>query len=412
MAFHKRISFWIFAVAAVIALFFVARKYLERIEVKGYEIRKQDLTLTVTATSTGTVKADKEVKISAQRIGTINKLFVEEGSIVKKGEPIAEMESDEPLQKLNASSAALQKLELTLQSLRLNLNSFRTDIESNVAKTSSILNETENKFKRFNELKEKGYISQNEFDALKREYDVAKANHASALAAREQIRAKEDDIKAQEKAVQQARSETGIARINYDYSFIRTPISGVVTARPVKVGETVIVGAHIANVVSTDSLYIEALIDEADVAKVSLGHPVNVGIDAYPEQTFKGEVYMISPVVLGGKQEARTFEIRVKLLDRKITVKPGMSADVEVVVDMFRDVLVVPSQAIIEKNEGKFVYAVRNGKAAMTQVKTGHFNWHYTEITEGLKEGDVVVTNIDVPKFSDGVRVKVVKSGK
>ena len=210
--------------------------------------------------------------------------------------------------------------------------------------------------KRFQELKDKGFVSQSDLDVVKREHDVAKASSTAAFAARQQIGAREEEIKAQAAAVEQSQREYNLAKIMLDYSFIKSPIAGVVTARPVKIAETVPVGALIASVVSTDSLYIEAFIDEADAAKIAIGQQVNVTMDAYPEKAMKGEVYMISPVVLGNKQEARTFEARVRLLDKSIETKPGMSADVEVIVSKKEHVLIIPSQAIMERNDAKYVY--------------------------------------------------------
>lgn len=412
MVFYRKIKFWMLIAAIIITAFFLSRSYFKRIEVKGFEVRKQELIISVTATSTGTIKADKDIKITSQRIGRISKLLVEEGSIVSKGDLVAELDYDEHQQKMNVSSAALQKIQATLEALRLSFNSFKADVEANISKNSSILNETESRLNRFNELKGKGYISQLEYDSVRREYDIAKSNYDSAVASREQIKSKKEEIKAQEAAVVQAQSEYSLAKINFDYSFMRTPISGIITSRPVKVGETVNVGALIASVVSTDSLYIEAFIDEADVAKLTIGQPAHISMDAYVGKVFSGEVYMISPVVLGGKQEARTFEIRVRSLDKGINIKPGMSADVEVIVDKFKDTLIVPSQAIIEKNEARLVYVNRGGKAVLTNVKIGHFNWNFTEVTEGVKEGDVIITNPDLPGLRDGMRVKIIKPGK
>lgn len=412
MSFYKKIKFWIILAIIVIAIILYAKSLLKKIEVKGYEVKKQELIISVTATSTGTIKADNEVKLTAQKIGRIKKLFVEEGSIIKKGNIVAEMEFDESQQRLNMSSAVLQRMQANLESLKLGSNSFRTDIEENISKSLAVLNEAESRLRRFKELKEKGYIAQIDYDTVKREYDVAKANNDSAIAAREQIKSKAEEIKSLEAAVKEAQSEHSLAKINHDYSFMRTPISGVITSRPVKIGDTVSIGVLIAAVVSTDSLYIEAFIDEADVAKLSLGQPVNISLDAYPGQIFTGEIYMISPVVLGGKQEARTFEIRVKFRENGINIKHGMSADVEVIVDRIKDILIVPSQAIVEKSDAKFVYLNRKGKAVMTKVSTARYNWNFTEVTDGIKEGDIIVINPDTPGLADGKRIKIAKSGK
>jgi RND family efflux transporter MFP subunit len=410
MTVHKKLSFWaVVLIAAVVALFFV-RKMLSRIEVKSYEVKKKDLIISVTGTSTGTVKADIEVKLTAHRAGTVAKLYIEEGSVVKSGAPIADLDPDEVQQRLKLSTASLDRMKAQQESLKTGLAAFRVEVNANMNKAKAVLDEAETRLKRYQGLTAKGFVSQSDLDAVQREFDVAKASYASALAGQEQIRAREAEIRAQDAAVEQTQRERNLAGILYDYSFIRTPVSGVVTSRPVKIGETVPLGGLVAEVVALDTLYVEAFIDEADAAKIRIGQPANVTMDAYGEKVMKGEVYMISPVVLGTKQEARTFEARVRLFDKDIVLKPGMSADVEVIVSRREHVLSVPSQAIIEKNEGRYLYLAQKGRAVLRQVKTGKFNWNYTEITEGIQEGEIVISNPDVSGLKEGVRVKVISA--
>ena len=412
MAIHKKVSFSLIALAVIIPLFFIYKATLRGLEVNGYSVKKKDLVISVTGTSTGTVKADREVKLSAQRVGRVSKLHVEEGSVVAAGGSIADLEAEEVQQRLMLASASMQRMNAQLDALKLGLASFRADVESNITKAKAVLDEAEARLRRFTELKARGFISQSDLDGVKREHDVAKASSLAALAAMQQIRAREEEIRAQAAAVEQSQREYNLAKIMLDYSFIRSPIAGIVTTRPVKIAETVPVGALLASVVSTDSLYVEAFIDEADASKVLIGQQVNVTMDAYPEKVMKGEVYMISPVVLGSKQEARTFEARVRLLDKSIVTKPGMSADVEVIVSRKDNVLIIPSQAIMEKNDAKYVYVGNGNKAVLRKISTGQFNWTFTEVTEGLQEGDIVITNPDIPDLKDRARIKVLLSEK
>ena len=236
----------------------------------------------------------------------------------------------------------------------------KVEIETNIEKAKAVLKEAEVRFKRFNDLKEKGYMAQQDVDSVQKEYEVAKASLESAIATKSRVTAQTEEIKAQEAAVREAESSLSLAKLNYDYSFIKSPISGVVISRPVKVGETTLTGALagalVAHVVSMADLYIEAFIDEADVAKVKPGQQANITMDAYQGNIFKGEIYLISPVVLGGKQETRTFEVRTRLKEKQIIIKPGMSADVEIIVDNIKNALVVPSHALMEKKRQKFVF--------------------------------------------------------
>jgi len=412
IVFYKKFWFWAIIVIALIAGGIFYSRSLKRIEIRGYEVKKRDLVISVTGTSTGTIKSDNELKLTAQRIGRINKLFVEEGSEVAKGALIAELDTDEVIQRRNAAAANIERLRAGLEAMKLNYNSYKTDLSTNLTKAQSVLAETETRQRRLTELKNKGYLAAIDLDAVTRELEVAKASYAAAVAAKEMIKSRDEEIKAQEAALRQAVSEYNLANLNVGYSSLHTSIPGYVTTRPLKPGDTVLIGTLVASVVEKDSLYIEGLIDEADVAKVKIGQTVNISMDAYLGKTFKGEVYLISPVVLGNRQEARTFEVRVRFLEKGMVIKPGMSADVEIVIDKKPNAVVVPSAAIVEKNTEKFLYVVRNGRAVKSVVTTGDFNWSFTEIKTGVTEGDIVVMNPDAEGLKNGIRVTVVKTEK
>lgn len=325
--------------------------------IKTTTVQRQPFLITVTATSTGTIKAETEARISSQRTGRVIKLLFDEGTFVDNKKVIAELDSEEEYLNLRLAEATLQKAK-------------------------AILSETAKRLNRAKELIKAGYISEAELDLIEKEHAVADAS------------------------VKEAENSLAIAKLNYNYSFIRSPIDGVVTARFVELGDTIIKGNIMGTVVSIDSLYVEGFIDEADISKVSIGNEVNITMDAYQDRVFKGQVYRVSPVVTGGKQETRTFEVRVRLKEMPPAIKHGMSAEVEVIVDKADNALIIPSQAVIERNNNAFVYVVKDSKARLVQVKTGRSNWTYTEVLSGINEGDEVIINPDTPKLRDGVRVK------
>lgn len=389
---------------SIIILYTVSLKN-KGVSVNTIKVTKNPLLITVTAISTGTVKAETEARISAQRTGRIERLFFDEGSIVEKGRVIAELDREEAFLNLKLAETALQKAQLRLDEMRISLNVLKTDVETNISKTKAILIEADKRLKRSKDLFKHGYITEVELDATEREYSIAKVSHESALAAKKKIEAQIYDIKLQEAVVKEAEHALSLAKLNYDYSFIRSPITGVITSKNVKLGETVMKGTVIGSVVSVDSLYIEAFIDEADIAAVSVGQAVNITMDAYPDRVFKGEVYRISPVVTGGKQETRTFEVRTKLKELPPTIKPGMSAEIEIIVNKLDNVISVPTQAIIKKDGKSFLYVVKNSRAKIVPVTTGFFNWTYTEIVSGLNEGDEVIITPNVHGLYDGVKI-------
>lgn len=353
---RKHIKFIAILIFFLIITVVLLLRFSKGVDVKTTIVYRQPFLITVTATSTGTIKAETEARISSQRTGRIIKLLFDEGTFVDNKKIIAELDSEEEYLNMKLAEATLQKAK-------------------------AILLETDKKLKRAKELIKAGYISEAELDLTEKEYAVADAS------------------------VKEAENSLAIAKLNYSYSFIRSPINGVVTARFVELGDTVVKGNLMGTVVSIDSLYVEGFIDEADISRVSTGKEVNITMDAYQNKIFKGVVYKVSPVVTGGKQETRTFEVRAKLKEIPPAIKPGMSAEVEIIVDKADNAIIIPSQAVIERNGKSFIYIVKDSKARLVQVKTGRSNWTYTEILSGIEEGDEVIINPDTPRLRDGVKV-------
>jgi len=402
----RRKWFAIIAVILVVIVSVILRKTFTYIDVRVEPVRMQNLTITVTATSTGTIKSDNEAKITVRRTGRITRLYLDEGDIVKAGEVVAELDKEEALYSLKMAEAALQKAELIVGNLTASYASFKADVEGNIDRARAVLSEIESRRKRYLSLQEKGYVAAMDVEAIQKEYDIARANLVSAISSREMLKAKSDEIKAHEASVREARNNLALSRLNYEYSFVRSPISGVITSRPAKLGEGVQKGSVIATVVSTEQMYVEAFIDEADVARVRTGQKVNITMDAYPGRVFTGEVYRISPVVLGGKQETRTFEVRVKFKEDVAVIRPGMSADIEIIVADIENVLIVPSQAVIERDGKRYVYTVKGSTARLINIETGRSNWNFTEVRAGIKQGEEIITNTDASGLRDGARVR------
>jgi RND family efflux transporter MFP subunit len=343
--------------------FFLYKTQFAPLEVKGISVKRGDLEVTVTATSLGTVKSEEEVSITAQRAGKIIDLYFDEGDRVKAGALIAKLDTSEVLANLKKAEADLKQAEINLSK-------------------------------------------------IKREYERKEILYKEKLLTKQQFEDVETRLLLAKAALESAKAARDIAKLQYEYSFIKTPVSGVVTERPVEVGDTTVSGQKIASVVNPDVLYISAPIDEADVDNVALGQIVRITMDAYPERVFKGKVIKISPIVTGARQETRTFEVRVSVPDENIILKPGMSADVEIITGKARNTLIVPSQTVIDEGSEQIVYVAEEGKAKRRVVKTGLFNWNFTEIKEGLVEGEIVIFTPDNPGFKEGVKVKVVNSSQ
>lgn len=363
--------------------------------------------LTVTPTATGTIKSDTEVKVTAQRSGRVSEIEVVEGDEVKEGELIAELDPTEALINRNKARASLARARAVRKELGASYEALDAEVRAAIERTDAKLADARRRYEKLRELHGKGFVSNIEFDAAKTEYDVARAEHESALAGRARLNALKSEAEAQALAVREAEEALRLAELDYDYSFLKAPIEGIVTSLPVKLGERLQAGSLVADLIAVESLYVEAFVDEADVGKVKLGQDVYITMDAYPNRELGGTVYMISPVVLGERHETRTFEVRTRVLDKDVELKPGMSADIEVVVGRAEDTLAVPSQAVVERNGKHYVYVKEDSRARLREVGTGLFNWTLTEITRGLEESAEVITTPDVKGLEDGSLVKV-----
>jgi HlyD family secretion protein len=403
----KKFIFIIITTIIIIAVFALGRFLSGQVSVKVETVKRKEFLVTVTSTSTGTVKTDTEVRVSAERAGTVKRTLFEEGDVVKKGALMAELDYKEVMLKRRGVESAVKAKRRRIEEIKNLIESLRAEVEADISETKSVLDEEGQRYNSYRKLYEKGYVSKITLDEAKRRYDVAVASHKRALSGYNRLKAKEEELRIQRDLIRESESELKLIELNYRRSFIRAPIDGVVTSKNVKAGDTLMTGAVVATVVDPERLYIESPVDEADIGRVRLGDDVRVIMDAYPEQTFDGKVVSISPVVLGKRLEARTFKVKVLLNERPPTLKPGMSADVEIIVGRVEGGLIVPTQSIVESGGKKLVYQIVDDRARLKEVKTGLFNWSFTEIKEGLNEGDRIVINPDVPGLKDAVRVRV-----
>jgi HlyD family secretion protein len=160
----------------------------------------------------------------------------------------------------------------------------------------------------------------------------------------------------------------------------------------------------VIDLIDPTSIYVSAPMDEVDAARLHPGLRGRVTVDSHRGQEFWGSIVRVSPFVLDVEAQNRTVEIDVELDDQTLsaTLKPGTSADVEIVLETHENVLRVPTGALFEGNQ---VLAVEDGKLAADTVEIGLKNWNWTEIASGLDQGDVIVTTLDRPEIKAGALV-------
>ena len=325
------------------------------------EAAKQDIVNSVTAT--GTIEPVTSVDVGTQVSGVISKLYVDYNSLVKAGEVIAELDRTNLMSELSSAQASLKSAQSNLEYQKTN-------------------------YERYKALYDKGLISANDFEQARLSY-----------------------VQAQQQT-QQQKENVKKAQTNLGYATITSPIDGVVLSKEVEEGQTV------ASSFNTPTLFkiardltdmrVIADVDEADIGDVKEGQRVTFTVDAFPDDTFEGQVTQV-------RQEATTesnvvtYEVVISAPNDDLKLKPGLTANVVIFTMEAKDVLAVPSKALrftpreamlnsdetITDTDAKEKVWVKEGtNLKAVAVETGMTNGTLTQITKGLKPGTHVLTEV------------------
>ncbi len=383
---RKRLFFWGgVAVACATALIFLLWSGVLRppMEVRSVKVAKMFPSRALAVlNASGYVVAQRKAAVSSKATGRLEKLFVEEGRAVKKGDILAQLENQDLRATLEEAKASLRVAQASLKNAEAELR-------------DATLN-----YDRMKALKVSGSISTQAFDTAEARYRKATAIHRRARF-----------------EVERATASIKVAEVNLEYSFIRAPFDGVILTKNADEGEVVApfgasLNAKAAVVTMADmrSLMVEVDVAESSLEKVGVGGPVEVRLDAFPKDRFPGRVHMIVPTADRSKATVLT-KIKFDHLDEKIL--PEMSAKAAflsraLTSDENKPVLGIPSTAFGNSLNKGTVFQVKDGKAQSVAVTIGR-RWNDTiEVVSGLKEGDVVVLRPD-KHLEDGTGIKVLE---
>lgn len=316
-------------------------------------------------TATGTIEPVTSVTVGTQVSGIVSKLFVDYNSVVKKGQVIAELYKTNLMSQLNTAKTQL-------------------------ATAQSQLNYQTANYKRYKTLFEKGLVAADDFDNAKLSYTQAKEQVASA------------------------KEEVQRAQTNLGYATITSPIDGVVLSKSVEEGQTVAASFSTPELftIAQDltNMQVVADVDEADIGDVKEGERVSFTVDAYPDDTFEGEVKQV-------RQEATTtnnvvtYEVVISAPNADLKLKPGLTANVTIYTAERKGVLSVPSKALrfIPQKEtvGKMkivdaanaknkVWTIEGNSIVAHKVNIGMTDGTNTQIVGGIAEGTKVITGLNV----------------
>jgi HlyD family secretion protein len=352
------------------------------ITVQVEKVQKRTITQSVTAT--GKIYPEVQVTISPEVSGEVIFLQVKDGQKVKSGD-------------------VLMKIKPDIYEAR------RDQMTAGVISSEATFKRTESDYRRIKGLYEKKLVSDSELEQAKTAYEVAKAGHAQSQAALNQT-------------VEDLRKTT-----------IYSPMNGTISQLNTELGERVLgtsqfQGTAVMTVADLSKMECRIDVGENDIVLIKINDTTRIDIDAFPNKKFTGLVYEIANTAktkgLGTQEEVTNFEVRIRILDKDVPLRPGMSVTATIETQTRDNVLSVPIQCVttrtpkIEKVENpsggegtdvtivslekkkqksettskEVVFLYKDGKAKMAEVKRGISDDSHIEILEGLKEGETVIS--------------------
>jgi HlyD family secretion protein len=388
-------------------------------------------------TASGEVKATTYTNVTAQGYGRITEIFVKEGDHIKKGDKLLLQENVQANADVQAQSAAVNTAESGVQAAEASYTQSKADLVSQQAN----MEKAKLDWERGQGLFKDGLIPKQDFDQRKSTYDGAVAAVDSAKARVQSLKAQLDQARSQvnQNQAMLVRTKDVLSKTTYT-----SPINGIVSYLPERVGDYVVMGMQNANgsfIMTLSDMSVvtaEVKVDETDIVNVKLGQDADITIDALPGKIFKGKVTEIgSQATLRSSglattqsttstQEAKDFKVVVRLDNPPDNLRPGLSTTAKIKTAEKKSVIAIPIQALAvrtrkdlqeaaknakgqgnsgvtlaapppaapgdpKKDEVQGVFVVNGKKAIFRPVETGITGVTDIEVTKGLQVGDEIV---------------------
>ncbi len=357
-------------------------------------------TVAQVVTATGTINPVITVQVGSQVSGIIKALYADFNSVVKAGQLVAQLDPA-PFR------TVVTQMEASLQNALGNVARARADL------ALQKLN-----FDRAKVLFQQQLNAQQDVDNARAAFETSQAN-----------------LQIAEAQVKQAQAQLDTAKVNLEYTTIHSPVNGIVISRNVDVGQTVAASfqAPVLFLIAKDltKMQVDTNVSESDVGGITDGKTATFVVDAYPKQVFKGTITQVrnAPITV---QNVVTYNVVIGVDNTDLRLKPGMTANVAIILARQEDVLKLPNQALRfkpsfartgektggqtaaasgkresggkdDKSKPKVWLRSPQGEPVSVEVKTGITDGAFSELVEGaLKEGDEVIIGVDMPKGSYG----------
>ena len=345
-----------------------------------------------TVTANGTLAAFDQTTVSVKVPGRVRTISVDLGSVVRRGQVIANVDSQDYYLRVQQAEAALAQARARL-GLAPEGNDDRVDPEqtSTVRQARAVYDEARFNRDRAARLVEQGIIAKAEFDSANAAFKVAEGRYQDAY----------EEVRNRQGMLAQRKSELDLARQQLKDTSVVAPLDGIVQEKLASVGEYMAAGAPLVSIVRMDPLRLRAEIPERESRTVRTGQDVRVTVEG-DTNVYVGKIMRLSPVIA---EQNRMLVVEADVRNNG-TLRPGSFAHAEIVTNDAKMAVTVPNNAIVTFAGIEKVILVQNGKALERPITTGRRGAEFTEIVAGVNVGERVI--VDPGNLQSGQAVEVV----
>jgi len=365
----------------------------ERVQVHAISVKLQQLRRNVE--SVGSLFALEEVTVSSEVDGKVDEVLVDVGDRVERGQPLVNVSTIELKLALDQQRALYQQARA-----RLGITEESDDLKNvldaaEVKKAAADLKETEEAYKRSQQLLEKRLIPRQDFDQVEARVHSARAAYDLAVQSVQNLRAQ----------LPQYKASVELAEKKLRDAVIRAPFKGQVKERVVSPGQYLKVQTPVMVIVSMDPLRVRLKIPETMAGLIQIGDRLLVTVDAYPNRAFSGKLSRINPSV---DPQSRTFEVEALLENLEGLLKPGFFVKARIPSRKLDPGMVVPQDALQYSYGIYKVFLIQGDVLKEQEVKVGDLSAEQVEIVSGVKAGDMIAVPVKGQVLKDAARIKLV----
>jgi len=421
MKIKKRTFFFIFLFIVIIGLiaFRIVNRLNERkqLEVQKSQIKEEIIIPVRTALVekgevnsflkvTGVVEANETVRVTSEIMGQAKEVKVKDGEKVNKGDILITLDNEQIKIQVAQAQATLDSIQASSDKIKAGARPQEIkQAESALLQAKMNRDSVEENYLRMKKLFSEKAISEQQYEQAKNQYEMADVQYQSAQESYGLVieGAGEDDIKSVEAQVRQTKAALDMAKYQLKNTQITAPISGKVTSITISSGEMVAPSVPLLSIIDVSRIFVKVGISEKDISKIKEGQTVNLEIDAFPEEKFRGEVVSKGVAV---DQISKTLEVKIEILQPEVDIPVGVFARGDILVKTNQEALIVPSSALTRKKGGIYVYVIEEGIARQKEVVLGIIQDERVEILKGLSEKEEIVV-LGNQELEDGLKVDV-----